>query len=145
MKILIFLVTLHTFLFAQTPYILTKFPTLYPLVEIYTKKVPQSYKAEITEIIKEYAKEMGISTKGYSSRPLAIIISRVAIGETLVLKVQLLLAEEVRRLDDNEEVFALTYQKEDIFEVEDLEEDLIDSVEYLLEEFKDQYIEDNEE
>jgi len=60
------------------------------------------------------------------------------------LKVQLLLGEEVRRIDDNEEVFALTYQKEDIFEVENLDEDLIDSVEYLLEEFKDQYIEDNE-
>jgi len=144
-KIILVWLALYTILSAQTPYILTKFSSLYPLVEIYTKKVPQSYKAEITEIIKEYAKEMNISTAGYSSRPLAIIISRVAIGETLVLKVQLLLGEEVRRLDDNEEVFALTYQKEDIFEVNDLEEDLIDSVEYLLEEFKDQYIEDNEE
>jgi len=145
MKQLFTIIALSLTLFAQTPYILTKFTTLYPLVEIYTKKVPQHYKAEITSIIKEYAKEMNISTEGYSPRPLAIVISRVAIEETLVLKVQLLLGEEVRRLDDNEEVFALTYHKEDIFEVNDLEEDLIDSVEYLLEEFKDQYIEDNEE
>ena len=71
------------------------------------------------------------------------MISRVAIGKKLVLKVALMIGEEVKRLDDGEEVFALTYQKVDIFEVDNLEEDLIDSVEYLLEEFKEQYIEDN--
>jgi len=144
MKILFFLSTFFMLASAQSPFILTKFKSMYPLVEIYTKKVPQKYKQEITEIIKSYAKEMKISTAGFSSRPFAIVVSRVAVGETLVLKVQLLLGEEVKRLDDGEEVFALTYQKEDIFEVENLEEDLIDSVEYLLEDFKDQYIEDNE-
>jgi len=144
MKVLLLLITLYLYVSAQTPYTLTTFKNVYPLVEIYTKKVPASYKQELTEIIKEYTKEMGISTEGYSQRPLAIIVSRVAIGKTLVLKVQLILGEEVKRLDDGEEVFALTYQKEDIFEVNNLEEDLIDSVEYLLEEFKDQYMEDNE-
>ena len=113
-------------------------------MEIYTDKVPQSYKPKIKKIIQKYAKEMKISTKGYSERPFAIIVSRVAVGKTLVLKVQLLLGEEVRRSEDNEEVFALTYQKEDIFEVENLDEDLIESVEYLLGEFQDQYSEDNE-
>ena len=144
MKIFLLLFTTYILAFAQTPFILTKFKSFYPIVEIYTDKVPQTYKAEIKKIMQEYAKEMQISTEGYSDRPLAIVVSRVAVGKTLVLKVQLLLGEEVRRIDDNEEVFALTYQKEDIFEVDDLDEDLIDSVEYLLEEFKDQYIEDNE-
>jgi len=51
----------------------------------------------------------------------------------------------VKRLDDNEEVFAITYQKSDIFEVENLEEDIVDSAEYLLSEFEEQYKEDNEE
>ena len=144
MRILLLLTSLYVFAFAQTPYTLTTFKSIYPLVEIYTDKVPEHYKKDITEIIREYAKEMKISTEGYSQRPLAIIISRVAVGKTLVLRVQLLLGEEVKRLDDGEEVFALTYQKDDIFEVNDLDEDIIDSVEYLLEEFKDQYIEDNE-
>lgn len=144
MKAIILLLTFYTMLFSQTPFILTKFKSVYPIVEIYTNKVPKNYKAKITEIIKEYAKEMKISTKGYSQRPLGIIITRVAIGETLVLKVRLLIGEDVKRLDDNEEVFALTYNKEDIFEVENLDEDLIDSVEYLLEDFKEQYMEDNE-
>jgi len=145
MKAIVVLLSYFLFASAQSPFILTKFQSFYPVVEIYTDKVPSSYKAEIQGIIKEYAKEMGISVKGYSSRPFAIVISRVAVGTTLVLKVQLLLGEEVKRIDDGEEVFALTYQKEDIFEVNNLNEDLIDSVEYLLEDFKDQYIEDNEE
>ena len=144
MKILIILLTAYLLAFGQTPYLLTKFKTAYPLVEVYTDKVPQSYKKEITQIIKEYTKELKIDTSGYSERVIGIIISRVAIGNTLVLKVELLVGEEVKRLDDNEEVFAITYQKSDIFEVENLEEDLIDSVEYLLEDFKDQYEEDNE-
>lgn len=144
MKSLLLLLLFSLASWAQTPFILTKFKSLYPLVEIYTKKVPSHYKQEITKIIKEYTQEMKISTEGYSERAFVITISRVAIGEGLVLKVQLILGEEVRRLDDNEEVFALTYQKEDIFEVQNLDEDLIESVEYLLEEFKEQYSEDNE-
>jgi len=144
MKILIILLTSYLLAFGQTPYLLTKFKTAYPLVEIYTDKVPQKYKKEITKLIVEYTDELKIDTSGYSDRVLGIIISRVAIGEKLVLKVELLLGEEVKRLDDNEEVFAITYQKSDIFEVENLEEDIIDSAEYLLSDFKDQYEEDNE-
>lgn len=144
MKIVLILLTTYVLAFAQTPYLLTKFKTAYPLVEIYTDKVPQKYKKELTKLIVEYTDELKIDTSGYSERVLGIIISRVAIGEKLVLKVELLLGEEVKRLDDNEEVFAITYQKSDIFEVENLEEDIVDSVEYLLSDFKDQYEEDNE-
>ena len=131
-------------LFAQTPYTLTKYKSAYPVVEIYTQKVPMHYKAEILAILKEYAEEMKIPINGYSDRALGIIVSRIAVGEKLLLKVELLVGEDVMRLDDKEETFALTYQKVDIFEVNNLEEDLIDSVEYLLEEFKEQYMEDNE-
>ena len=145
MKIVFTLILLAFSLYAQTPFTLTKIAELYPLVEIHTDKVPQTYKAVFTKEIQEYAKELDISTKNYSQRTLAIIISRVAVGKSLVLKVRLLLGEEVKRIDDGEEVFAITYQKADIIEVDDLDEDLVDSVDYLLEEFKDQYIEDNKE
>jgi len=144
MKIFLLLVTVISLAFSQTPYTLTKYKSIYPVVEIYTKKVPISYKQKILQIMKEYTSELGINTQGYSDRALGILVTRVAVGEGLVLKVELLVGEDIKRLDDNEETFALTYQKIDIFEVEELEEDLIDSVEYLLEEFKNQYEEDNE-
>ena len=144
MKFLFILITFYTLSFAQTPFTLTKFKSLYPMVEIYTDKVPDSYKVKITKILKEYTDELGINTKGYSDRPLVIMISRIAVGDKLTLKMALIIGEEVKSLDDGAEVFAITYQKVDIFEVEDLDEDLIDTVEYLLELFKEQYIEDNE-
>ena len=145
MKILLTLVSLSLLLFAQTPYMLTKYKSAYPLVEIHTDKVPQKYKKELTNLIKEYTDKLKIDTKGYSQRVIGIMVSRVAIGSGLVLKLQLLVGEDVKRLDDNEEVFAITYQKSDIFEVENLEEDIVDSAEYLLSEFEEQYKEDNEE
>lgn len=144
MKFLFLIISVSTLILAQTPFTLTKFKSLYPMVEIYTDKVPNSYKSTITKILKEYTDELGINTEGYSDRPLVIMISRIAIGDKLTLKVALMIGEEVKRLDDGAEVFAITYQKVDIFEVEDLDEDLIDTVEYLLEEFKEQYTEDNE-
>jgi len=144
MKIVLLLLTLFVFANAQTPYTLAHYKSVYPVVEIFTDKVPVKYKQEILKIMKEYTSEMKINTEGFSDRALGIIVTRVAVGETLILKVELLVGEDVKRLDDGEETFALTYQKIDIIEVDNLHEDLIDSVEYLLEEFKEQYIEDNE-
>ena len=134
-------------LYANSPFLLTKLQSVYPLVEINTKKIPKKYIAPLLIKVKETTKELGIKSEGFSPRPLAIMISHVSVSNALVLKVELMLAEEVKRLDDADEVFALTYQKTDIFEVEDislLEEDLFESVEFLLELFKEQYIEDNE-
>jgi uncharacterized protein (DUF927 family) len=144
MKLLFVLVVAYTVVFAQSPYILTKFESAYPLVKIHTDKVPLSYKNEIKSILKEYTQELKINTDGNCERVIGIIVNRVGVGKNLVLKVELFVREHVKRLSDSKEVFALTYQKIDIFEVKDIEEDLIDSVENLLEEFSEQYIEDNE-
>lgn len=145
MKILLLTLLTCTLMYGQTPFILTKFPSAYLLVEINTNKVPPEYKEKIMTILKSYTDELGINTKGYSQRAMAIIIDRMGIGKKLVLRTRLLVGEDVKRLDDGEEVFAITYQKGDISEIENLDEDITDTVEYLLEDFKDQYIEDNEE
>lgn len=145
MKILLLVLFTCTLVFAQTSFILTKFKNAYPLVEIHTDKVPSEYKVKITKILKSYTDELGINTKGYSQRTMAIVIDRIAVGKKLVLRTKLLVGEDVKRLDDGEEVFALTYVKSDISEIENMDEDIIDTVEYLLEDFQDQYIEDNEE
>ena len=144
MKYIILFVSFVSLCFAQTPFLLTGIKNVYPVAEVYTSQVPMSYRDKITKKIDDFVNEMGISTEGFSDRPLAIVVTRIAVGKSLVLQVQLMMGEEVKRLDDSEEVFALTYQKTDIIEVENLDVDLMDSVEYLLEDFKEQYIEDNE-
>ena len=114
------------------------------MVEINTKKVPQSFKEPILKKLLETTKKLHIDTTGYSHRPLVIQITTATFGDTLVYKTALIMGEEMKRLDDNEEVFAITYQMSDVIEPDDLKEELYESVDFLLEQFADQYVEDNE-
>jgi len=77
------------------------------------------------------------------------MIYNSSVNNTLILNVDLLLGEEVKRLDDNEEVYALTYEKRSTIVVgdkigEDLEDEVLDNVDLLLSDFIEQYEEDNE-
>ena len=131
-------------LLAQTPFILTGIKKVYPMVEINTKAVPQSYKQDFIDKLNKTTKKLNIDTTGYSHRPLVIQITTSSVADTLVYKTALIMGEEMKRLDDNEEVFAITYQMSDEIETDDLKEELYESVDFLLEQFADQYLEDNE-
>ncbi len=143
MKQLILLL-LPILLLAQTPFILTGVKKVYPMVEINTKKVPQSYKQDLVNKLLKMTKKLHIDTTGYSTRPLVIQITTSTVGDTLVYKSSLIMGEEMRRLDDDEEIFAITYQMSDVIEPDNLKEELYESVDFLLEQFTDQYIEDNQ-
>jgi len=132
------------FLMAQTPFILTGIKKVYPMVEINTKAVPQSYKQDFIDKLTKTTKKLHIDTTGYSHRPLVIQITTSNVADTTVYKTVLIMGEEMKRLDDDEEVFAITYQMSDEIETDDLKEELYESVDFLLEQFSDQYIEDNE-
>jgi hypothetical protein len=114
------------------------------MVEINTKVVPQSYKKDLFDKLIKTTKKLNIDTTGYSPRPLVIQITTSNVADTTVYKTALIMGEEMKRLDDNEEVFAITYQMSDEIEPDDLKEELYESVDFLLEQFSDQYIEDNE-
>ena len=143
-KLILFLLIFPLLLMAQTPFILTGIKKVYPMVEINTKKVPQSYKKELFDKLINMTKKLHIDTTGYSPRPLVIQITTSTVGDTLVYKTALIMGEEMRRLDDGEEVFAITYQMSDVIEPDDLKEELYESVDFLLEQFAEQYTEDNE-
>lgn len=138
---LLFVVTLAQ---ATTPYLLTKIPSVYPLVEIYSKHVPKKYIEIIKKEIIKATDELHIKNDSFSERPLTIFITDLSVDDKKAVKVALLMGEEVKRLDDGEIVFALTYFNVDIIEVDDEDFDILESVDFLLEQFKDQYIEDNE-
>ena len=114
------------------------------MVEINTKEVPQSYKKDFVSKLTAMTKKLNIDTTGYSPRPLVIQITTSSVADTLVYKTALIMGEEMKRLDDDEEVFAITYQMSDVIEPDDLKEELYESVDFLLEQFADQYVEDNQ-
>jgi len=138
-------VSLHV----QSMFLLTKIPKLYLVVENYSQKIPMSLKKEIYDEMKHITNEMQIDTKGYSFRTFGIMINDTRIADKDILTVELILGEEVHRMDDNEDIYALTYQKKNYIDAEgknndDLSEELLENIDLLLSEFSNQYKEDNE-
>lgn len=128
---------------AQTPFTLTGVKSYYPVVEFNTDKIDTKYKEQILEMLIKKSTKLGIETKNFSSRSLAFLIGYIGVGDTLALKVELMLGENTMRLDTKENIFVLSYLNSRIFVPENLEEELLDNVEELLDIFEAQYKEDN--
>ena len=146
----VFIVFSVVSLHAQSMFLLTKIPKAYLVVENYSQKIPMSLKEEIYVEMKTITKELKIDTSGYSFRTLGFMISDTRIAGKDILTVELILGEEVTRLDDKENVYSLTYQKQKYIDASDkdndeLSDELLENIDLLLTEFADQYKEDNEE
>ncbi len=142
-KTIFFALLFTTFAYAKTPFTLTGIKELYPVVEISADNVPQTYVAIIKQKLIKKVEALGINTKNFSDRSIAVLISGFSIGDEPVVHVKLLIGENVKR-EDGAETFAMTYASEDIFEIFKLDEDLNESIDNLLEQFAEQYKEDNE-
>jgi hypothetical protein len=148
-KLFPLLILLALSLEANTMFLLTKINKAYLVVENYSSKLSKDVKFDVLEELQNAADELNIDTSGYSYRTLAFIVFDSYLDDNLVVNVELVLGEEIKRLDDKEEVYALTYRKSKQFitngkDVDEIEEEFFDSVDTLLSDFKDQYIEDNE-
>ncbi|MFA5234266.1 MAG: hypothetical protein WC390_07700 [Sulfurimonas sp.] len=142
-KIFLFLSIFTASIYAQTPFVLSGVKSYYPVVEINTDKIDTKYKQIILDMIVAKSTELGIETKNFSSRSLAFLISYIGVGDTLAIKMDLLLGENVIRLDTKEEIFVVSYMSGRIFVPQEIEDDLLDNAEELLEMFGAQYIEDH--
>ena len=149
----IFVLTLlfSTFISADSIFLLTKMKKIYLVVDNQSSKIPtnSTIKNDIYDELKNLAKELKIDSTGHSHRALGVLIYDTSIGDKFVLNVDLVLGEEVKRIDDGEDVYAFTYEKRKQFfienkTVEEIEEKILDSVDILLVNFSKQYIEDNE-
>ena len=148
-SILIISLVLTTFANASTMFLLTKVPKAYLVVENYSKMIPMSLKEEIKDELQNTADELAIDTSGFSHRTFGVIIYETMIDSKSILNIDLVLGEEIKRLDDNEEVYALTYEKRAQLSMtgkssETLQEELMEAVELLVYDFSEQYKEDNE-
>jgi len=149
-KSLLALIFLLSSLNASTMFMLTKIEKAYLVVENYTEKLPMSIKEDILEEMKTITDELEIDTSGFSYRTLAFIIYESILDGKVILNIDLVLGEEIKRLDDAKEVYALTYEKRKIMsydgkDQEEIEEELMEKIDLLLNDFAEQYKEDNEE
>ncbi|UFH60110.1 thioredoxin family protein [Sulfurovum mangrovi] len=143
------LLLLSTLLHAESFFILNHIKKVYPVIEIQTDKIDKNYKSDIRTTMQDTLKELGIDSSGYDPRALALVIYHDYIGETLVIHTELVMGEEVRRLDDGQKTFGLTYQDKEDFVVADvndtdgIQEGVEDSIDSILSRFADQYRDDN--
>jgi hypothetical protein len=142
-KIILFVSFFVSSIWAQTPFVLTGIKSYYPVVELNTDKIDVKQKQKILDMVIQKSTKLGIETKNFSTRSLAFLISFIGVGDTLALKVELMLGESVMRLDTKEEVFVLSYLNGRIFVPENGDEELLEQAEELLDIFAAQYKEDN--
>lgn len=141
-----FLLSLLVSLNASTMYTLSNIKKVYPVIEIITEVIPQSHKEMISEEIKTTLDELNIDYSGHDERAFAILITSMQVNKSLLINLELLIGEQVKRLGTNEKVFAATYISREYFTLDksdDLEDKLEDSLSNLLSRFSEQYEEEN--
>ena len=145
-KIFLLVFFTNILLNASTIFTLSGVNKLYLVVEISGKTIPRSYKSMIMENLQTVTDDLKIDTTGYDPRSLAVLVNETKINENTMINLQLIIGEEVKRLDNNEKTFALTYQNMGHFvlnEEDDLEEKFEDTLDTMLAKFSEQYIEEN--
>lgn len=145
MRFIALLLLAAVWLQAETIFTLRGIDKVYPVVEIKGTKVPQSEKRYLRDELKSTTDDLHIDTKGYNQRSLALLVSEVYAGKCVLIKVRLLIGEQVKRADSEEKVFALTYEESSLFPYakDDVTDRLEDTVDELLAKFADQYREEH--
>lgn len=127
---------------AQSFYVLTGVKEYDPLVS----SVPELeiHNEEIRAEMLAMSKELKVNTANHPSRVLAFLISKVSIGDTVGYKINLELGEYMKRESDGGAIFSLSYVDSHLIAVsDDVEDDLMDTVEEMLSKFAYQYKDDN--
>ena len=134
-------------LYATTPYNLEGFKALNVIVVDNSATIsPQLTKRLVTEL-KSKLEKNGIESKKDNVGALFVKITSTKIGKITVAHIHLGMGEEAE-VERSYKVksFALTYSYDDMIESENIEAEVYDSVmNFLIEEFLEQYREDNEE
>lgn len=144
--ILFALLLLATVGHAETMFTLSNIKKAYPLVEIMGSKIPQSYKQTIYNELNSTLTQLKIKTNGYDQRAIAILVDETYVGKTPLITMKMVIGEQVKRLDNNQTTFAMTYQNQEHFvleNMEEMEENIEDTLESLLDTFTTQYQEEN--
>ncbi|MCK9454623.1 MAG: hypothetical protein WCY51_08100 [Sulfurimonas sp.] len=142
-KTSIFLSLFALFANAQTPFELSGVKSYYPVVELNSDRIDKKYKQILLDMIVETSEELEINTQNFSTRSLAFLISYIGVGDTIALKIELMLGENAKRLDTKDNIFVISYMSSRILVVEDLEFDLLETAQELLYNFAQQYKDDN--
>jgi hypothetical protein len=129
-------------------YTLSGVDKVYPVVEIMTPLVPQSFKEKINEELQSRLGELNIKYTEHDQRALAVLVSGITIKNDPFITIELLIGEQVKRRGESSETFAATYIDKSQFLLskdDDLEDIFEDNLSALLDKFSEQYQEENQD
>lgn len=136
---------LNVTLQASSMFTLSGVKSVYVVVEIRAKSVPKSFKADMIERINEELDTLKIRHDNYDQRAFALIINEYPVDNAKLITIKLGLGEQVLRLDTKEKTFALTYESSMpivYHKGDDIEDKLEDALNLLLDDFSEQYVEE---
>lgn len=132
-------------LLAITPFSLENVKSVNFIILDKKKTLSKELKKQIELEMRKKLKEAGIKTKSNSFSNLLLKIKKEKIASHSVYHVKLFLTEDiVVQRTEKIKAIAITYQKEDFFKTDLGEEDLIESIEFLADEFLSQHEEEND-
>lgn len=145
MKKLILLLLCMLYSYAITPFSLKGIKELNVKFLNKNETISEELATKIENKVIEKLEAAGIKTKTdkYSHFKMGVKVQKI--GDVDFVKTFIVIQEDVKLLrNPSFESMAITYQKDDEFEAEELEKDIYESiVEYLLADFLEQYKEEN--
>jgi len=129
--------------FAGTPFTLSEIDELYVVVENNTKLVDQKTEAKLKAMMLTNLQELGVKTENYPSESLVLMISQNSFGNMKFLNAKMMVISQVKRAKAKESTLGIIYMIDDLFDTTEPNEDMVESLEYMLSEFSDQFKEDS--
>jgi len=143
-KILILLCMLFSLSYASTPFTLSEINELHVVIENSSKLVNDKTQLRLKQMILDKLKSLDVVTDTYPQESLVLIIEEREFGKMKFLQAKLMIVSEVKRAKAKESSFGITYMMEDLFDTTEPNVDMIESLEYMLDMFEEQFIEEKD-
>ena len=93
--------------------------------------------------MQEKLASLNVKTDTYSGESLVLMIGQNEFGDMKFLNAKLWVISQVKRPKSDERILGVIYMMDDLFDTTDPNTDMIESLEYMLSEFGDQFAEEN--
>ena len=134
-----------TILSASTPFNLNGVKKLSVHVADYSGMFDKKMKPKLESIMRKALKKLHVDTDGYFHQSFILWMKSQSVGKMKLLDMDLMITGDVIPSGKKDMTFGITYLLNDTVEIEDKDSDVVESLQFLLDEFTEQYIEDNED
>jgi len=142
-KILLMWMSLISLCFASTPFTLSEIHELHVVLDNSSKMVDKKTEIILEKMMQDKLKSLGVKTDTFSGESIVLMIGQNEFGDMKFLNAKLLVISQVKRPKVKESSLGIIYMMDDLFDTTAPNVDMIDSLEYMLSEFGDQFIEDS--